>query len=208
MRATTIPARRPERKRRYAPRRALEPSVEQAAPAGSPARRTNPPGLPQTRRAFPCYRYEVRPRSWPTCARTGAVAKLCGTGPASARIEDVSLRLLCEMAAVPPAEVEGRVAADVAAVRAALETVLREDACALRYEDMLRWRNALDEGVRDLEAGQPIVWAADRRPGTWLDSVLRLRGLLAHYVGRAYWDGVEEVRVSDIDVERYLWGAR
>lgn len=202
MRATTIPARRPERKRRYAPRRALEPSVEQAAPAGSPARRTNPPGLPQTRRASSGYRCEVRPRSWPTCA------KFCGTGPSSARIEAVSLRLLCELAAVPPAEVEGRVAADVAAVRASLETALRANARALRYEDMLRWRNALDEGVRDLEAGQPIVWASARRPGTWLDSVLRLRGLLAHYVGRAYWDGVEELRVCDIDVERYLWGAR
>lgn len=120
----------------------------------------------------------------------------------------MSLTLMSDLAVVPPAKVEGRIAADVVEVRAELETALRENTRALRYADMLRWRNALDSGVRELEAAQPLVWATDRRPGTWLDSVLRLRGLLAHYVGRAYWDGLEEVRVCDIDVERYLWGAR
>lgn len=123
-------------------------------------------------------------------------------------METVSLRLMCDLAAVPPASVEGRIAVDVAEVRADLEAALRTNTRGLAYADMLRWRNVLDEGVRELEAERPIVWAAARRPGTWLDSVLRLRGLLAHYVGRAYWDGIEEVPVGDIDVERYLWGAR
>lgn len=120
----------------------------------------------------------------------------------------MSLWLLCELAQVPCGPVDGRIALDIAGVRAELEQARQADVCALVYEDMLRWRNTLDAGVVALEVEDPDVWAAARRPGTWLDAVLRLRGLLAHYVGRAYWDGLAEVPVADIDVERYLWGAR
>lgn len=71
-----------------------------------------------------------------------------------------------------------------------------------------KWRNALDRHHRELREAVPEQWSRWRQPGTWLDSQLRLRSLLAHEVGKAYWDDRPEIPYAEIDVERYLWGAR
>lgn len=73
---------------------------------------------------------------------------------------------------------------------------------------LLRWRTLLDRGHRELEREDPGLWELLRAPGSWLDGQLRLRSLLAHEIAKAYWTDAHEVRYSEIDIERYLWGPR
>ncbi|MFF4480221.1 hypothetical protein ACFY1A_24875 [Streptomyces sp. NPDC001520] len=75
-------------------------------------------------------------------------------------------------------------------------------------EVLHEWRNALTRFQRELEQTAPDEWSRWRLPGTWLDSHLRLRSLIAHEVGKAYWDDRSKIRYAEIDIERYLWGAR
>ncbi|GAA1235040.1 hypothetical protein GCM10009676_18610 [Prauserella halophila] len=76
------------------------------------------------------------------------------------------------------------------------------------FSDLHRWRSSLDAALDQLAADDPDLWQQWRRPGTWLDALLRLRSLIAHVLGKAYWDSREHVPYADMDVPRYLWGAR
>lgn len=78
----------------------------------------------------------------------------------------------------------------------------------MAYRDLLRWRNTLGACLQEMEEGDPVEWGRWRRPGTFLDSLLRFRSLVSHVVAKAYWDEKEEIAFDEIDVERYLWGAR
>lgn len=73
---------------------------------------------------------------------------------------------------------------------------------------LLGWRTRLDEALVALQESAPEEWAEWRLPGTWLDGLLRFRSIVSHVVGKAYWDEAEQVAYGDIDVARYLWGAR
>jgi hypothetical protein len=93
-------------------------------------------------------------------------------------------------------------------IRVFLAEADEHDTQAMPAEVLHEWRNALDRLHRELEQADPGEWSRWRLPGTWLDSHLRLRSLIAHEVGKAYWDDRPEIRYADIDIERYLWGAR
>ncbi|MEV8392922.1 MULTISPECIES: hypothetical protein [unclassified Streptomyces] len=93
-------------------------------------------------------------------------------------------------------------------IRAFLAKADNHDTEAVPAEVLHEWRNALARSHRALEQTAPDEWSRWRLPGTWLDSHLRLRSLIAHEVGKAYWDDRPEVRYAEIDIERYLWGAR
>lgn len=127
-------------------------------------------------------------------------------GPVDAAL---SRRLLTELACQPPAEAPAAwtrgLAAAAHTIRAALALDGAED---VAFADLLSWRNALDAELARMEAADAELWSAWRRPATFLDCLLRLRSLLAHVVAKAYWDDAERVALAEIDVERYLWGAR
>lgn len=93
-------------------------------------------------------------------------------------------------------------------IRAFLAEADKHDVQAVPVEVLHKWRNALDWFRRKLEEDAPDEWSRWRLPGTWLDSHLRLRSLIAHEVGKAYWDDRPEIRYTEVDIERYLWGAR
>lgn len=93
-------------------------------------------------------------------------------------------------------------------IRAFLAEAEAHDVQAVPAEVLHEWRNSLDQLHRELEQADPGEWSRWRLPGTWLDSHLRLRSLIAHEVGKAYWDDRPEISYTDIDIERYLWGAR
>ncbi len=76
------------------------------------------------------------------------------------------------------------------------------------FAELHRWRSSLDAALDQLATTDPDLWWHWRQPGTWLDSLLRLRSLIAHVLGKAFWDEAEHVAYADMDVPRYLWGAR
>lgn len=76
------------------------------------------------------------------------------------------------------------------------------------YPVLHRWRNDLDRLLGAFAREDPERWISARTPGTWLDSTLRLRSALTHVVSKAYWSAHTDVRYADIEIERYLWGAR
>lgn len=78
----------------------------------------------------------------------------------------------------------------------------------MAFTELHRWRRHLDTALDQLATTDPHLWWHWRSPGTWLDSLLRLRSLIAHVLGKAYWDDIEHVAYADMDVPRYLWGAR
>ncbi|MCA1220000.1 hypothetical protein [Streptomyces sp. 8L] len=124
-----------------------------------------------------------------------------------------TLRLLTALA-VPPddtataSDAVAELRATVYEIRAFLAQADEHDTQAVSSEVLRRWRNALARSHRALEQTDPDEWSRWRLPGTWLDSHLRLRSLIAHEVGKAYWDDRPEVRYAEIDIDRYLWGAR
>ncbi|MGH3870166.1 MAG: hypothetical protein ACRDSR_01405 [Pseudonocardiaceae bacterium] len=79
---------------------------------------------------------------------------------------------------------------------------------SLTYQSIYHWRNELDRLLAAAEHDDPALWARDRTPGTWLDALLRLRVVLTHVTSKAYWSGHTHINYSDIEIERYLWGAR
>ncbi|WP_329138146.1 hypothetical protein OG552_29725 [Streptomyces sp. NBC_01476] len=93
-------------------------------------------------------------------------------------------------------------------IRAFLTAADQDDIPAIPAAVLHQWRCDLDRHHQDLEHNHPQAWARWRVPGTWLDSHLRLRSLIAHEVGKAYWDDIPDIRYDAIDIERYLWGAR
>ncbi|MFD9603169.1 hypothetical protein ACFRFL_21805 [Streptomyces sp. NPDC056708] len=121
-------------------------------------------------------------------------------------------RLLTALAA-PPDDTATSQAADklrsaADEIRAFLAEADEQHTEAVPAEVLHKWRNALARYHRALEQTAPDEWSRWRLPGTWLDSHLRLRSLIAHEVGKAYWDDRPEIRYAEIDIERYLWGAR
>jgi uncharacterized protein YehS (DUF1456 family) len=121
-------------------------------------------------------------------------------------------RLLTALAAPPDGTATSQAADGLRStadeIRAFLAKADEHDTEAVPSEVMHEWRNALTRFQRALEQTAPDEWSLWRLPGTWLDSHLRLRSLIAHEVGKAYWDDRSEIRYAEIDIERYLWGAR
>ncbi len=71
-----------------------------------------------------------------------------------------------------------------------------------------QWRTALDTQLAAMRQANAELWQHHRQPGTWLDALLRLRSIIAHVVAKAYWDDLTDIHYADIDIARYLWGAR
>ncbi|MGW6599408.1 hypothetical protein [Streptomyces sp. NPDC055036] len=124
----------------------------------------------------------------------------------------ITRRLLTALAAPPDdtatSEAVNGLRATADEIRAFLADADEHDTATVPSEVLHKWRNALARSHRVLEQTAPAEWSRWRLPGTWLDSHLRLRSLIAHEVGKAYWDDRPEVRYAEIDIERYLWGAR
>src|SRR6266851_124301 len=110
-------------------------------------------------------------------------------------------RLLAELVTLPADElaagwagpvrhVTGRIAAYIAADD-------RSGAPAVPFDVMCGWRAELDVALLETERADAALWSLWRRPGTWLDGVLRFRSILAHVAGKAYWDQLTEVRYAD-----------
>lgn len=120
-------------------------------------------------------------------------------------------RLLTALAAAPedtPSPALAALRETTGNIRAFLAAADQNEIPAIPAAILHQWRCDLDRLHRDLEHTDPQAWARWRIPGTWLDSHLRLRSLLAHEVGKAYWDDTTDIRYDAIDIERYLWGAR
>lgn len=96
----------------------------------------------------------------------------------------------------------------VGSIRAIVNDAAEDSSAALPYELLYHWRNELDRLLGGVERNDPHLWNLMRTPATWLDSLLRLRSVLTHVVSKAYWSAHTEIRYSDIEIERYLWGAR
>lgn len=76
------------------------------------------------------------------------------------------------------------------------------------FDELHRWRISLDEALELMQQHDPAQYRHWRQPGTWLDSLLRLRSLLAHVLAKAYWTETATVSYAELDVDRFLWGAR
>jgi hypothetical protein len=79
---------------------------------------------------------------------------------------------------------------------------------AVAFDELHRWRTSLDEALDLMQHHDPAQYRHWRQPGTWLDSLLRLRSLLAHVLAKAYWNDTPTVSYAELDVPRFLWGAR
>jgi hypothetical protein len=120
--------------------------------------------------------------------------------------------LLTALTAPLPQEVPAEWSADL---RPVVERIRSELAKAdhaghqtIPFAVLLAWRTGLDTALVAAEHADEDLWTRWRQPATWLDSLLRLRSVISHVVGKAYWDDLETVRYVDIDIERYLGGAR
>jgi hypothetical protein len=71
-----------------------------------------------------------------------------------------------------------------------------------------QWRTTLDSQLGAMRQANTELWRQQRQPGTWLDALLRLRSIIAHVLSKAYWDDLTDIGCADIDITRYLWGAR
>lgn len=97
----------------------------------------------------------------------------------------------------------GRVAAEIRE-----HLVSNHEVEAVAFAQLHRWRTDLDEVLDQLEHNDPAQYRRWCQPGTWLDGLLRLRSLLAHVLAKAYWNSSPTVAYADMEVARYLWGAR
>jgi hypothetical protein len=119
--------------------------------------------------------------------------------------------LLTALAAPPGPEITTDWAGELSALTATIRahtTGADHSTAALAYELVYHWRNELDRLFTAAEHQDSDLWARVRTPGTWLDSLLRLRVVLTHVLSKAYWSAHTEIRYADIEIERYLWGAR
>lgn len=121
-------------------------------------------------------------------------------------------RLLAALAAEPhpgtDAQAVDELRKTAMSIRDFLTAADRDESPAIPTAILHQWRCDLDRHHRELRDTAPDTWERWRMPGTWLDSHLRLRSLIAHEVGKAYWDDTTDIRYDAIDIERYLWGAR
>lgn len=76
--------------------------------------------------------------------------------------------------------------------------------CTVLYQ----WRTTLDTQLDAMRQANAELWRQHRQPGTWLDALLRLRSIIVHVLSKAYWDDLTDIRYANIDITRYLWGAR
>lgn len=125
--------------------------------------------------------------------------------------------LLAALAVPPEPQLGAAWANELRALTAAIRATVDEqtdplagtsDRAALAYITIYGWRSDLDRHLTAVEYEDPALWAHARTPGTWLDALLRLRVVLTHVISKAYWSGHGEIRYRDIEIERYLWGAR
>lgn len=124
----------------------------------------------------------------------------------------INRALLTKLAREPDQQAPRRWAAPARAtarmIRAHLTSAAQHALTSVSFADLHRWRSSLDTALDHLADADPELWQRWCTPGTWLDSLLRLRSLIAHVLGKAYWDNRPAVPYADMDVTRYLWGAR
>lgn len=123
---------------------------------------------------------------------------------------DRTRELLVALAATPNPEITAGWADELSELTAAIRAAVGadRDPPELAYQLIYHWRSELDRLLAVLERDDPALSGRARMPGTWLDSLLRLRLVLTHVISKAYWSGHPQVRYADIEIERYLWGAR
>lgn len=128
-------------------------------------------------------------------------------------------QLLAALAQAPDPQLTTDWAGELRELTAAIHTAVHEQAhdgdgidgpeqAPLAYESIYHWRSELDRVLAAAEHHDPVLWAQARTPGTWLDALLRLRVVLTHVTSKAYWSGHTHINYGDIEIERYLWGAR
>lgn len=117
-------------------------------------------------------------------------------------------QLLAALAQAPDPQLTTDWASELRELTAAIHTTVGDQAAALTYPLIYHWRTELDRLLTAAEHDDPTLWAQARTPSTWLDALLRLRLVLTHVTSKAYWSGHTEIRYADIEIERYLWGAR
>lgn len=124
-------------------------------------------------------------------------------------------QLLAALAQAPDPQLTADWAGQLRELTATIHTTLgvgADDAdhqpATLTYELIYHWRSELDRLLTAAQHEDPILWARARTPGTWLDALLRLRVVLTHVTSKAYWSGHTTIPYRDIQIERYLWGAR
>lgn len=110
-------------------------------------------------------------------------------------------RLLATLATPPPADAGphlDQLRAATARIRSTLENPEHD---TVGVEVLYQWRTDLDTHLHPLDERTPD-------PGTWLDSLRRLRRILRHEVAKAYWSDHTAITIARIDVARHLWGHR
>lgn len=128
-------------------------------------------------------------------------------------------QLLAALAQAPDPQLSTDWASELRELTAAIHTTVGDQAddgtnrgnhqpATLTYQLIYHWRTELDRLLTAAEHDDPALWAQARTPGTWLDALLRLRLVLTHVTSKAYWSGHTHITYSDIEIERYLWGAR
>ncbi len=120
--------------------------------------------------------------------------------------------LLATLATPPTPDVPESWAKQVSTTACAIHAFLAEAESSVSetvpFTALYQWRTDLDTHLDAMRHTNPELWQRYQQPGTWLDGLLRLRSIIAHVVGKAYWDDLADIRYADIDVARYLWGAR
>ncbi|SDP96451.1 hypothetical protein SAMN04487905_12036 [Actinopolyspora xinjiangensis] len=94
------------------------------------------------------------------------------------------------------------------AIREHLINATQHRHTTVTFTELHRWRRDLDTTLDHLATTDPALWRHWQYPGTWLDSLLRLRSLIAHVLAKAYWNETDQVAYAEMDIPRYLWGAR
>lgn len=119
----------------------------------------------------------------------------------------VNRRLLAQLACTPDPHVCMDWAREhtrrVTGIRTYLRGANARNETAVTIEAVCTWRVSLDDSL--IRLGEDLDhWDCWCHPGTWLDSHLRLRALLAQLLVR--WDGLALVPYADMNVADFLWG--
>jgi hypothetical protein len=121
-------------------------------------------------------------------------------------------QLLTALATPPPDDLTHTWAAQlrdtVHTIRAFLLDAESSATDTVPFTVLHQWRTTLDTPLTTMRQANAELWQHHRQPGIWFDALLRLRSITAHVLAKAYWDDLTDIPYADIDITRYLWGAR